>query len=92
MFSGQRVLPGALFPDRTLSAHNIGRLIPLIFALEQRVVEANTDVAEADLATLNDYVESALINLITLRDIAKLESIASSFASTVQTWLTEIEA
>jgi len=63
----------------------------LIFALEQRVTEANTDATDLELATLNDYVESELTNLITLRDIAELEAVAPGFSSAVQAWLNEIE-
>ena len=43
-------------------------------------------------ATLNDYVESELANLITLRDVAELEIVAPGFRSALQQWLDEIEA
>lgn len=62
----------------------------LIFALQQRVIEANSEVDETDKATLNDYVESELINLITVRDVAELEGVAPGFSSAVQAWINEI--
>jgi len=63
----------------------------VIFALEQRVSEANTSTLAEEAATLNDYVESELANLITLRDVAELESLAPGFASAVQAWLNGME-
>src|SRR5436190_22409455 len=62
----------------------------LIYALEQRVLEANENISQAEVATLNDYVESELVNLITLRDIAEMEVAAPGFRLAVQNWLNEI--
>jgi hypothetical protein len=63
----------------------------LIFALQQRVIESDGEADETDKATLNDYVESELINLITVRDVAELEGVAPGFSAAVQAWIDEIE-
>jgi hypothetical protein len=59
----------------------------VLFALEQRVAEANAASASGEAATLNDYVEPELVNLITLRDVGELEELAPGFATAVQRWL-----
>lgn len=56
----------------------------LICALEARVAEAN---GEGEPCTLNDYIESELVNLITLRDVAELNGYIPGFASAVQRWV-----
>jgi hypothetical protein len=63
----------------------------LIYALEQRVAEANMGTSDEDTSTLNHYIESELVNLITLRDVAELEVGAPGFGAAVQQWLDEIE-
>jgi hypothetical protein len=63
----------------------------LVYALERRVLEANENISQEEAATLNDYVESELANLITLRDIAEMEITAPGFRMAVQNWLNEIE-
>jgi len=62
----------------------------LIRALERRVAEANEDAPIAEHATLNDYVESELVNIITLRDVAELEIEIPGFGAAVQLWLQEL--
>jgi len=64
----------------------------LIYALEQRVAEANAGTLAEDTSTLNHYIESELVNLITVRDVAELEIGAPGFGAAVQQWLDEIEA
>lgn len=64
----------------------------LIYALEQRVAEANIGMAIEDTSTLNHYIESELVNLITVRDVAELEISAPGFGAAVQQWLDEIQA
>jgi hypothetical protein len=59
----------------------------VLLALEQRVAEANAGSPSGEAATLNDYVESELVNLITLRDVGELEELAPGFATAVQRWL-----
>lgn len=63
----------------------------LIYALEARVSEANDDDSEEDRVTLNDYVETELVNLITLRDVAELDMSAPGFAEAVQSWLNDMK-
>lgn len=62
----------------------------LISALERRVAEANEDAPVDEQATLNDYVESELVNIITLRDVAELEVEIPGFGAAVQLWLQEM--
>jgi hypothetical protein len=56
----------------------------LICALEARVAEAN---ANGETCTLDDYVETELVNLVTVRDVAELEAKHPGFASAVQRWI-----
>jgi hypothetical protein len=56
----------------------------VICALEARVAEAN---ASGEACTLNDYVETELVNLVTVRDVAELEARHPGFASAVQLWI-----
>src|SRR4051812_16874930 len=62
----------------------------LIYALEQRVLEANADASPEDVSTLDYYIEAELSNLITVRDVAELEAAVPGFAAAVQHWLGEI--
>jgi hypothetical protein len=59
----------------------------LIFALEQRVSEANADASESEVVSIGEYVEAELANLITLRDVAELEIVSPGFTSAVHAWL-----
>lgn len=63
----------------------------LLFALEARVAEANAGLPIFDAVDLNDYVESELVNLITVRDVAELEGRSPGFAAAVTHWLKTIE-
>lgn len=84
-----------MWPRRDLRARRAITLeLPefLVFALEQRVAEANDRCAEDDLATLNEYIESELVNLTTVRDVAELESRAPGFSIAVAAWLDDIRA
>jgi hypothetical protein len=62
----------------------------LILALESRVEEANDGVVPAELCTLGQYIESELVNLVTLRDIAELETRRPGFAEAVHQWIIEM--
>lgn len=62
----------------------------LLFALEARVAEANAGLPIFGAADLNDYVESELVNLITVRDVAELEGQFPGFAAAVTHWVKEI--
>ncbi len=63
----------------------------LICALEARVAEANEELPPHDAASLNDYVESELVNIITVRDVAELEARYPAFAAAVQRWVHDIQ-
>ena len=62
----------------------------LIYALEQRVYEANAGASPEEISTLDDYIESELANLITVRDVAELETAAPGFGAAVQSWLDDV--
>ena len=62
----------------------------LVYALEARVAEANEGAAPEEHCTLDDYIESELAHLITLRDIAELDGRAPGFAEAVQSWIVEM--
>jgi hypothetical protein len=59
----------------------------VLCALEARVAEANADLPTADQCTVDEYIESELVNLITVRDVAELEMRHPGFAEAVQDWL-----
>jgi len=81
------------FPERRdlLARRTVQLELPefLLCALEARVAEANQELLANEQASLNDYVESELANVITLRDIAELEHSFPGFSSAVQQWLSE---
>ncbi|MBV9188833.1 MAG: hypothetical protein JO093_24720, partial [Acidobacteria bacterium] len=62
----------------------------LLCALEARVAEANVDVTPPEHATLDHYIESELVNLVTLRDVAELEMYIPGFAQAVQEWIADM--
>jgi hypothetical protein len=62
----------------------------LIYALEQRVAEANDLCVAGDAASLNDYIESELANLVTVRDVAELEIGAPGFGAAVACWIEDM--
>lgn len=44
----------------------------VLCALEARMAEANGDAPPDDQCTVDEYIESELVNLITVRDVAEL--------------------
>ena len=62
----------------------------LIYALEARVAEANEDAPPHDRCTVEDYIESELVNLVTLRDVAELDAHLPGFAEAVHAWIVEM--
>ncbi len=62
----------------------------LLCALEARVAEANSDAEPAERCTLDHYIESELVNLVTLRDVAELELRVPGFARAVHEWIVEM--
>ena len=62
----------------------------VICALETRVGEANEQAPPHERSTLTDYIETELVNLVTLRDVAELEYRIPGFARAVNQWLHEI--
>ena len=64
----------------------------LIYALEQRVAEANVGATDEEFSTLNNYIETELVNLVTVRDVAELEITAPGFGAAVQDWLDQVNS
>jgi hypothetical protein len=62
----------------------------LIRALESRVAETNRGAGPSELVTLSHYIESELVNLVTLRDVAELDFYIPGFAEAVQRWVLEM--
>jgi hypothetical protein len=62
----------------------------LICALEARLAEANDGADPEERYSLDHLIESELINLVSLRDVAELEMVVPGFASAVQQWLVEV--
>lgn len=64
----------------------------VICALEAKVRAANAEVDTSLRASLDDYLESELVNLITVRDVAILEESFPGFSKAVSEWLRETSA
>jgi hypothetical protein len=62
----------------------------LICALEARLAEANDGASFEERSTLDHLIESELINLISLRDVAELEIAVPGFSAAVREWLIEV--
>jgi hypothetical protein len=62
----------------------------VICALEARLAEANAGASAADRCTLDHLIESELVNLISLRDVAELEIMVPGFTNAVHHWLLEV--
>lgn len=89
--NGQRVINGAFRRDpKARRALTIELPEFVLCALEVRVAEANADATPPERATLDHYVESELVNLITLRDVAELEIYIPGFAQAVQEWIADM--
>jgi hypothetical protein len=61
----------------------------LIIALSRRVIETNEELPLDEQCSLDDYIESELVNLVTLRDVAELEIGLPRFSAVVQEWVVE---
>ena len=86
-----KVLPGRFAGD--LCSRRIVEIeLPefLICALQARLNEANTGAEPHELCSLPNLIESELVNLISVRDIAVLEQSVPGFAQAVQQWLSEL--
>jgi hypothetical protein len=62
----------------------------LIRALEARLAEANEGATIEERCSLDHLIESELVNLISLRDVAELEMVIPGFTGAVQRWLVEV--
>ena len=88
---GGAVLAGSF--RRKLQSRRILRIeLPefLICALEARLAEANESAMIEERCSLDHLIESELVNLISLRDVAELEMVVPGFTSAVQQWLVEV--
>ena len=86
-----KVLPGRFAVN--LSSRRIVEIeLPefLICALRARLNEANSGAGPHEVCSLDDLVESELINLISVRDVAVLEESVPGFTQAVQQWLSEL--
>jgi len=85
------VLPGR-FHRPLESGRVLGVELPefVICALKARLAEANDGATADELATLNDLIESDLVNLISLRDIAELEGLAPGFMDAARQWVIDV--
>ncbi|HEY6140286.1 MAG TPA: hypothetical protein VI670_21230, partial [Thermoanaerobaculia bacterium] len=62
----------------------------LICALEARLEEANEDATAEDRFSIDHLIESEIVNLISLRDVAELEMVAPGFTNAVRQRLVEV--
>jgi hypothetical protein len=80
------------FRPRLASRRRVSIELPefVICALEARVAEANDQLETHDRATIEDYIESELVNLITVRDVAEMDAVIPGYANAVEQWLNEL--
>jgi len=62
----------------------------LIRALETRLCEANADAPPDEVCSLHHLIESELVNLVSVRDVAELDQSMPGFAEAVRQWLSEL--
>jgi hypothetical protein len=62
----------------------------LICALQARVAEANEGAPPHERCSVHDLIESELVSLVSVRDIAELEQLLPGFAHAVERWLSEL--
>jgi hypothetical protein len=62
----------------------------LICALEARLSEVNVGALPHERCSLHNLIESELVSLVSVRDVAELEQTVPGFAHAVQQWLTEL--
>src|SRR5436190_19551381 len=86
-----KLLPGRFPAD--LSARRLVQIeLPefLICALEARVAEVNQGARPHERCSLHDLIESELVSLVSVRDVAELEQTVPGFAHAVERWLSEL--
>ena len=62
----------------------------VICALEARIAETNRDASPEECCTLGHLIESELVNLVSLRDVAELELTIPGFWHAVNQWLHDV--
>ena len=62
----------------------------LLRALEARVAEANEGAAPEECCTVEQYIETELVHLVTVRDVAELDARMPGFAEAVFGWVVEL--
>jgi hypothetical protein len=62
----------------------------IICALEARVAETNREASPEECCTLGHLIESELVSLVSLRDVAELESTVPGFSHAVNQWLHDV--
>jgi len=89
--SGAKVLPGQ-FAVNLSSRRTVEIELPefLICALQVRLNEVNVGARPHELCSLDNLIESELVNLVSVRDVAELEESVPGFAQAVQQWLSEL--
>lgn len=88
--SGSNVHRGSFGLDLT-ARRSVNIDLPefLVRALEARVAEANDGAAPEERCSLDELIESELVNVVTLRDVAELDIQLPGFAEAVHQWLLE---
>jgi len=89
--SGAKILPGQ-FATNLCSRRVVEIELPefLLCALQARLNEVNDGARPHELCSLDNLVESELVNLVSVRDVAELEESVPGFAQAVQQWLLEL--
>ena len=89
--SGAKVLPGQ-FATNLCSRRVVEIELPefLICALQARLNEVNVGARPHELCSLDNLIESELVNMVSVRDVAELEESVPGFAQAVQQWLLEL--
>jgi len=90
--SGSRNVVSGAFHRDLRARRSIEIELPefLVCALEARVAAANDASSVEGRCSLNNYIETELVNLVTLRDIAELEIRMPGFADAVHQWIMDM--
>src|SRR5256885_7502448 len=90
--SGSKKVVRGVFHPGLAARRRVSIELPefVIRALEARVAEANDELQPHDHATIEEYIESELVNLITVRDVAEMDALVPGFASAVEHWLNDL--
>ena len=84
---GGKIVPGSFSRDLS-SRRTLEIELPefLICALQARLNDVNSEAAPQETCSLQNLIETELVSLVSIRDIAELEQRMPGFGKAVQQW------